>query len=374
MSNASLSFGPALDYRPNWRLLGIISGLFALLQLITFTRIYATHQLNGWEFNWNTEVWDRFVAWSIGVVFTLIIIETTRFLLSKNWAWPRILIFHVVFALFISFVWYYIFLFFTYLFCTGDDCKPPGADYIYWYIINFDKLFLLYLITVSTTYTYYYVRRDNQHRLQRSRMETQLLETRLKMLRSQLHPHFLFNTLNSVASLMDINPAKAQVMLADLSDLLRQVLDRQDMQLVPLAEEMELLRKYVDIEKTRFSDDLTVDWQVSPQLSGVRVPTLLLQPLVENAIRHGFSRDNLHLDIQIVAERRNGHVLFQVNDNGKGLVDHLGADIFEKGTGLYNTRERLRTIYGDQFSFEVTDTQPGVSSRIVLPLQPGERL
>jgi hypothetical protein len=240
-----------------------------------------------------------------------------------------------------------------------------------WYLLNFDKLFLLYLFTVSVTYTYYYIQRDSINKIQKSQIETQLLQTRLMMLKSQLHPHFLFNTLNSIASLADIDIKRAKKMIADLGDLLRFVLDAKDLQIVSLEDEVALLSKYMAIEKTRFAEDLEIEMDIEPAIEQASVPSMLLQPLVENSIQHGFSSEHPYLKIKIQLYQQEDQLIIVVQDNGKGFNEQDSKRIFNKGTGLQNTFERLKSIYGEQFAFFVENLRPGVRNRIEIPLKFG---
>ncbi len=193
--------------------------------------------------------------------------------------------------------------------------------------------------------------------------------TELNALKNQLNPHFLFNTLNSIASLMDIDVKRAKEMVADLGDLLRQVLENSDkeMHLVPLSTELDILKKYVSIEKTRFSEDLEVEWDIGPNLDWAQIPSLLLQPLVENAIQHGFSRNHTQLKIGIQLARSNGHMQISITDNGKGLSPEEEGQVFHAGMGLSNTFARLKSLYGDQFVFSVENLYPGVRNFIEIP-------
>lgn len=354
------------------RLIVAIAIIYAITQLITFLRTYSQLRLDNDVISINSMLRDRIVAWVVGVVFAFIIVLTTRQLLQqRNWSWLRISLIHLAFSSVFSVVWYATLIGVHKLFCKGKECHDIGQDLFFWFLINFDKLFLLYLVTVSITYTYYYVMRDHYNKLQHAQMQTQLLQARLKMLHSQLQPHFLFNTLNSISSLMDIDVERAKIMIADLAELLRRVLDQKDVQIVSLSNELDLLEKYVNIEKTRFSDDLTICWDIDETLLATQVPSMVLQPLVENAIRHGFSKKHLELAITIRAYTQEGNLCLSVCDNGQGLKHAAGKDIFQQGMGLQNTRERLQSIYGDAFQFSLRDTQEGTCSLIVLPLTYG---
>ncbi|MEZ5040173.1 MAG: histidine kinase [Saprospiraceae bacterium] len=353
-----------------WLTLSIV-GLYSLIQAFTLLRIYSQHQLDGFEIDWPALLQDRLISWLIGLTFIILIVQTTRLFLLEKKSWSRIVLIHFIFAVITSAIWYACILFLSTLFDSADPLPNTGKNMLFSYLMNTDKLFLLYLVTVSFTYSYYYFQRDSINKVQRSQIQSQLLETRLKVLQSQLHPHFLFNTLNSIASLMDIDVAKAKEMVADLGDLLRQVLENSDKEtyLVPLAQELGILEKYVRIEKTRFSDDLEVEWQVDPGLDQAQIPCLLLQPLVENAIQHGFSLEHPQLKVKIHLSRANGHMQISIMDNGRGLDYKTENQIFHKGMGLSNTFARLSSLYGDQFVFSVENLYPGVKNYIEIPCQ-----
>jgi len=360
-----------LNSSNTWLTFSIVA-LYSVIQAFTLLRIYSQYQLDEMEINWPEILQDRVISWLIGLAFIIIIVQTTRRFLLENKAWSKIVLIHFIFALITSVIWYSCILVLSYLLGSEDPFLYTGKNMLFSYLMNTDKLFLLYLVTVSFTYSYYYFQRDSVHKIQRSEIQSQLLETKLKVLQSQLHPHFLFNTLNSIASLMDIDVQRAKEMVADLGDLLRQVLDNSDkqMNLVPLAEELEILQKYVRIEKTRFSEDLEVEWQIEADLGQVKIPSLLLQPLVENAIQHGFSREHPQLKIGIELSRSNGHMQINITDNGKGLHPELEDQVFHKGMGLSNTFARLKSLYGDQFVFSVENLNPGVRNFIEIPCVP----
>lgn len=343
--------------------------IFAFTQLATLSRVYALNALDNLNSPSSEMIRDRLISTAIGLIFILIIVSLTRYFLKKGLPNYRMILVHLLLIWPICFAWYASFNKVALWACqVFSDCAQADDDLVYGFLLNANATTLIYLLTVAVTHTYYYVRRDNENQLRQSQMETNVLQARMKMLRSQLHPHFLFNTLNSVHSLMDIDVDKAKIMVVDLADLLRKVLDWKDVQKVPLKEELALLQRYVDIEKIRFSEDLEVNWDVDESTLGIPVPTMLLQPLVENALHHGFSPDYMHLKIDISVERQNGHLLMRVNDDGQGFKEEEQMRIFEQGTGLQNTRERLATLYGEDFHFKVTNTYPGVCSEIALPV------
>jgi two-component sensor histidine kinase len=202
-----------------------------------------------------------------------------------------------------------------------------------------------YWVLVVLRHTFDFYTRYREEELRGSRMEAQLAQAQLQALRMQLHPHFLFNTLNAVSALMHRDLDAAERMLARLSDFLRLTLETGGAHEVPLRQELDFLRRYLEIEQTRFADRLDVRVDVEPVTLDARVPNLILQPLVENAIRHGVARSSAAGRIEIAAHRRNGSLLLEVRDDGPGLPE--GADRPEReGVGLTNTRARLRQLYG----------------------------
>jgi two-component system, LytTR family, sensor kinase len=194
--------------------------------------------------------------------------------------------------------------------------------------------------------------------LAQSSLKTQLAQSQLRALKMQLHPHFLFNTLHSISSLVLEDPPKANSMIARLGDFLRLTLENSDQQLVTLKEETEFLRCYLDIEQVRFGDRLTVALELEPQTLSAQVPHLILQPVVENAIQHAIAPHATRGHINIEARRLNGLLRLEVRDNGPGITsnsDWLGM----KGVGLSNVRARLDQIYGSDFRFELINVRDG---------------
>ncbi|MCB0629225.1 MAG: histidine kinase [Saprospiraceae bacterium] len=351
------------------RLILVISVVFTLSQIITFFRVYARNKMDGLPIVLEDMLTERLLSWIIGFVFLVAIVKTTRRFLLEKRSWVLTITIHMFIAAVFSFLWYS-----TYIFAMKLVTPPGGEEFIYydlvyWFLLNFDKLFLMYLSTTIITYAYYYLQRDRDNKINQSRMANQLLEARLKMLKSQLHPHFLFNTLNSITSLMDLDIKKAKSMTVDLADLLRHVLAHKDNQLIDLDEEIEILSKYIDIEKTRFSDDLEVNMHMEGDFQGVQLPSLLLQPLVENSIKHGFSRRHPSIKVDIYIKRLENCLQITIQDNGHGFTSEEAAAVFEKGTGIQNTKQRLQSIYGDQHIFSVTSGEAGgVNNYIEIPV------
>ncbi len=185
-----------------------------------------------------------------------------------------------------------------------------------------------------------------QARLDETRdLQAQLTEARLNALRTQLNPHFLFNTLNAIATLVDTDPRGVRRMIARLGDLLRHTLEETDEQETPLAREVELLRRYLDIMEVRFQGALEVGIEIDPSVTDALVPNLILQPLVENAFKHGVSRLEKGGRVDVHARRDGDDIVLTVRDNGPGPGTN------ESGVGITNTRARLEQLYGNNQSF-----------------------
>ncbi len=204
-----------------------------------------------------------------------------------------------------------------------------------------------------------------EEEIEAGRLARQLSDARLALLQRQLHPHFLFNALQAISTLLHRDPATADRLLVRLSDLLRALLEDASGQTLSLGVELELTRKYLDIEQARFGDRLRVDWSVDESLVEVQVPSLIALPLVENAIRHGLSPKLGPGRLQIHAGREETSLVLTVEDDGLGATLPLGP-----GLGVGNTRERLNAMYGER-AVLLIDTSPGggFRARIQVPLE-----
>jgi two-component system LytT family sensor kinase len=204
-----------------------------------------------------------------------------------------------------------------------------------------------------------------EHRLQEQ--ETLLLAAKIEALKSQINPHFLFNTLTSIASLIRSQPDTARMLIVKLSGLLRRLL-RSHQHFVSLREELEAIDEYLDIEVVRFGPKLTVRKEIAPDTLDIVVPSMILQPLVENSIKHGLSRKMGPGTITIRSCRDNGRVVVEVIDDGMGFVlDRLDQPM-SSGIGLANVRERLRVIYGATYQLKLaSEPGKGTSARIEVP-------
>ncbi len=212
--------------------------------------------------------------------------------------------------------------------------------------------------------------RSSQERERRAvELEARLTSAKLQALRMQINPHFLFNTLNSIAALVYVNPRAADEMLGDLSELLRRSLDSMEEQEIPLAHELEFIGAYLGIEQKRFGDRLRLEQNIPDDLMKAFVPALILQPLVENAIRHGIEPQRGPGLISIEARQEGAQLHLIVRDDGRGFEDADSKNSGRRGIGLANTRARLQGLYGESQGFSVARAEPhGCQVNIRLPL------
>jgi len=231
--------------------------------------------------------------------------------------------------------------------------------------VNLDRELLVYWIIVVISHAADYYQRYREGELRAS-------QAQLQALKMQLHPHFLFNALHSISSLVHSDPDAADKMIARLGDFLRLTLDSSAAQEVPLRQELEFLNCYLDIERTRFRDRLTTQIEADPQLLDCVVPNLILQPIVENAIRHGVSQRAAHGHVEVRASRAGQALRLEVRDNGRGLPEGAEACRAKQGgggVGLANTRARLQQLYGGSYRFELSNAPAGgVVVTLELPL------
>ena len=262
----------------------------------------------------------------------------------------------------------------TSLLLTGEHSVQTGETLKFVYLVR--KLAIHYVVMCLLMYWFVVVCHEGWHYYQSFRerelhaaeLQHELVEAKLSALRMQLNPHFLFNTLHAVSALIHENPDAADRVLVRLSELLRLTLDQSRPEEVALCEEMAFLEGYLEIEQARFSDRLKIEKNVSPETSEALVPFLILQPLVENALRHGIEPSEKTGRLTIRASRSNGTLQLSVTDNGAGLDG--GTANPGKGIGLSNTRSRLRHLYGEDCSLELVPAQGGgLEARINLPFK-----
>jgi hypothetical protein len=224
----------------------------------------------------------------------------------------------------------------------------------------------IYWIIVSITHALMYYRRAQERERKAVELEARLADAKLDALRMQLHPHFLFNTLNAISTLVHKDPHAADEMIANLSELLRATLDAEGQE-IPLRQELGLLERYLEIQQARFGDRLKIEKHVNASALDGLVPTLILQPLVENAIRHGIEPRTTPGLVVIEAQRKDGLLQLSVADNGAGMQKSTGKP---PGIGLANTKARIEELYGSSASLILNSKSgEGFSVQIEIPFR-----
>lgn len=245
---------------------------------------------------------------------------------------------------------------------VGPDRRPPR-------LIRARLTVPVYFLLVAAAHAVAYHRRSLERERRALTAEARLAEARLLALQTQIHPHFLFNTLNAISSLLYSQPQAADEMLCALSELLRSVLATAERREVALAEELEFTDRYLAIQQIRFADRLTVRREIDPGLENAAVPTLILQPLVENAVIHGIAPRSTPGVLILRARREGDRLRLSVSDTGAGdRADGEQRLPVQEHVGLGNTRARLAAFYGGDAHFELAPAaEGGLAARLDLP-------
>lgn len=239
---------------------------------------------------------------------------------------------------------------------------PPFREVLITSVLN---NFLMSWLTIGVGHALLFAQRAYERQRQAEQLQARLVETRLQALRAQLDPHFLFNALNSIAEMVHRDAVAADRMLVGLGELLRSSLDNRQVRVVPLREELRLLRHYLEIEKARLGVRLQLYWAIEPGLDAAQVPPLLLQPLAENAIRHAIAAKIAPGRLDVRVWREEAWLLLAIRDDGGGQA----ADT-RHGTGLDNIRSRLECLYGDEQDLQLeVMADGGTEARLRIPLR-----
>jgi two-component system LytT family sensor kinase len=348
-----------------WRSIARLLALTTVLGAVTTSQMYFGIHSENPEFTWTRAAVIQLPFWYGWALLVPVIGWTTRRLTpprvltpeTRSWAGRAAI--HFVLAVVFSVVHSVGTMSFQHL--LGFHPNTPITFQMY----SQDALFrlstnlLAYGAVVGIVYATDFYRRYRERELLASQLSAQLAQARLSALRMQLNPHFLFNSMNTIA--MQVRKAAnddAVRMLAGLSELLRYMLEDSRPPEVPLSEELAFAQRYLAIEQVRFQDRLRIEMDIAPGATDALVPTLILQPLVENAIRHGISRRVQAGRIAIRARRTDEQLILEVEDDGPGL----GSDITPSpgtGLGLRNTQARLQQLYGNDQSLELSEVSRG---------------
>jgi len=354
--------GVAWTWRQRATRLAFIWGVWTLVGLFFASQLYVyfarTEKAVGLL---KSVAWQVLAAYVFALSTPLVLWLARRFPVERS-NWRRRLAVHLLAGLALAVVWAVCHITIDSLF-SGEAKLLIPFNLARNVFVMLDKELLVYCIIVLISHAAVYYQRYREGELRAS-------QAQLQALKMQLHPHFLFNTLHSISALVHRDPEAADKMIARLGDFLRLTLDASATQEVPLRRELEFLNCYLDIERVRFNDRLTTSLEVDPRVLDCRVPNLILQPLVENAIRHGVSQRAAPGHVRVRAERRGDALLLQVSDNGAGLSTAAPARRATKGgVGLSNTRARLQQLYGSAYRFELSgDPRGGATVTLEIPL------
>ena len=349
----------------------LVLGSITAMTLFSTSLLYVSYNsVKGHPMNLTAILTQQTLWWYPWLpVFPFIVFLANRFPIHRN-SWQRSLLVHLAGGLTASVIHLSLYVLIAYLF-GGQLWKyvtdKPGVGYFEEmgrllttpFMVNYRMRILIYLIVVMVTYAVDYYQRFEKREVEAAKLRVQLGYAQLQALRMQLHPHFLFNTLNSVSALLYKDVSAAQQMIQKLINFLNLTLEDSGAQEVTLQKELDFLKNYLQIEQIRFQDRLNVEMQIEPEVLHALVPHLIMQPIVENAIRHGIAPRANPGKIEIRASRINGTLQIVVQDNGPGLPRTFNGDEFREGVGLSNTRLRLKQIYGNDCKVDLANREEG---------------
>lgn len=354
--------------RKGWLQLAIVMSIAVLIGFTFAVQNYITMNNRGYSITWRDSWAEQVPFWIVWALLSPIVFRiTARFPLDRERWWKTILM-HIPAGVVFSIVHLAIYFIILAFLRERDVMTIKSLANFLDFLprLNFGLRLWSYLMLVALGYAMDFYNRYQEGAMRASRLEARLAQAQLEALKMQLHPHFLFNTLNTISALLRKDVEMADKMIARLGDFLRMTLRNSGQQEVAVSEELEFLKCYLEIERIRFQDRLTVEMDIDPQAAMAQVPNLILQPIVENAIRHGISATEASGRLTIRALCHNGLLTLQVRDNGPGLSGN--GDEYREGLGLQNTRSRLEQLYGDRQSFRIFNAaEGGVTVEIDLP-------
>jgi len=350
----------------------IIFALWTLLGFFFASETFFAFALGGNPITWRQALIYELTGWYAWALLAPAIVLLAQRIRFEPGRWGFAAVFHLTASALFSVLQLVLKIAFTHM--LQPSSQQTFAEAFRFVLESGSRFNLLaYWGVLGVSYAIGFYRRSQERDLRSSQLEARLAQTRLQVLEMELQPHFLFNTLNTVSALVHKDPDTAERMIARLGDLLRLTLHHSGQQEVTLQEELELLDRYVEIEQTRFRDRLRFTLAVDDDTLRARVPRLLLQPIVENAIRHGVSRRSTAGRVEVRARRNANALTLRISDDGPGLAPGQGGS----GIGLGNTRARLAELYPNRHRFELDD-QPGGGVAVLVelpyrtdPVEPG---
>ncbi len=232
------------------------------------------------------------------------------------------------------------------------------------FLINLVSDSPLILVWVSVYYIWHYIELGTQTEVQKIKLESLVKELELKTIKSHINPHFIFNALNSIRALVDENPERARTAITELSNILRSSMQSEKLETVPLERELNIVKDYLALEHIRFEDRLQIEYDIDEDTLDQPVPPMMLQILVENAIKHGINKHKMGGLVKVISDYRDNHHELIVQNSGTIATPEDGA-----GFGLSSTRNRLKLLFGEEAYFSISENQEIVEAKIVMPIQ-----
>jgi hypothetical protein len=337
----------------NWIKWGLPPLIWGSLAVLSTTLSYSIYRLENRDVSFWRVAWWQSSAWLLwALMMPLVLWLGRRYRLEKA-GLRRVLPVHLGAGLLLVLLHSGLVALLRYAAPLIDEPPVTLRDILFTGVFNLPINLLIYWAILGIGSAFDFYRRWQTEQLQSAQLKEQLALARLQALQMQLHPHFLFNTLHTIGTLVEDEPKLARRMIARLGDFLRLTLQENGTELVSLGRELEFTRTYLAIEELRFQDRLKVIYEIAPEALAGRVPYLILQPLVENAIRHGVAPRARRGRLELRAERSNGRLRIEVCDDGGRFVQTA------EGVGLKNTRHRLAQLYGEQAALTLTLNENG---------------
>ena len=359
--------------RRPWLVPAVIFGIWTLFGLLNASQLLIGLRAEEFYVPYGPLLTWQMLSWYGWGLVTPVVLWLGRRIPVTRATWARSAATHFLFCLVIAALHTAFMIFLSKQlqpFGPERDPRSFGAIFVGRLTSQLHLSILIYGVILGVSYAIDYYTKFRERESRAAQLESQLAQAQLQALRMQLNPHFLFNTLNGIAGLVRDGSNKSAVqMIAGLSDLLRHSLETSGQQEVPLRQELEVLELYLDIQQMRFPDRLSVRMEIEPDTLDARVPNLILQPIVENAIRHGIAPRAAPGMVSVSARRNDSLLEIRVCDDGPGLrPDAQTSD--GQGIGLSNTRERLTQLYGSGHRFDMRNrAEGGVEALIVIPFR-----
>jgi two-component system, LytTR family, sensor kinase len=347
-----------------WRRLALIFGVWALVAVMAVQTTAFAFARTGRSFDWVPVFASQLESCMLWATFTPFLLALGRRFRIERGKWPAHLALHLVIGVAFTVLDVYSWV------LEAPYVRPGRPALTSPFAVEVARQLVLdlgwYFIIVALAHAEYYATLSRSESVRRAQLQSQLDAARLDVLQSQLRPHFLFNTLTTIAEQVYGDPAGADTMITRLSRLLRSSFVDPEVQEVTLRQELELLQNYLDIARVRFRERLTIDFDVHPNALDAFVPRFLLQPLAENALHHGIEPAESGGRLEIRVRVHQDTMTLELSDDGVGLP----AGALREGTGLRNTRQRLGHLYGEAAALEITRRQTGGTLvRVTLPFR-----